>query len=275
MITRAQAETLRNNQNVRVFLDAIAEAEGTTKHGYATAFGGGKLSSLLDHPRKLANFSETTGRRNSTSAAGRYQFLQSTWDEIAKKLGLTDFGPEAQDMAAIALLDRAGALQDVLRGDLQSAARKSGKTWASLPSSPYAQPKKSEAAFNRILSKAAGGTLPAMASTTSTPDALPPASAGGAAVPLINEPAGVMATNFGQSAPNRLSYQDKLDEIERTQSADVQAWEQGMLNAAVDDDAARSRSAALAQFFGEPAIPELQVPEVIDESINRYLAQLT
>ena len=275
MITRAQAETLRNNQNVRVFLDAIAEAEGTTKHGYATAFGGGKLPSLLDHPRKLASFTETTGRKNSTSAAGRYQFLQSTWDDIAKKLGLTDFGPEAQDMAAIALLDRAGALQDVLNGDLQSAARKSGKTWASLPSSPYAQPKKSEAAFNRILSKAAGGTLPAMASTTSTPAALPPASAGGAAVPLIDEPANAVAANFGQRAPTRLSYQDALDEIERAPSEDVQAWEQNMLNAAVDDEAERSRSAALAQFFGEPEIPVLQIPDAIDDSINRYLARLT
>jgi hypothetical protein len=36
-----------------------------------------------------------------------------------------------------------GALNDVLKGNYQAAIQKLGGTWASLPSSPYAQPRKS------------------------------------------------------------------------------------------------------------------------------------
>ena len=275
MITRAQAEEYRNNPNVRAFLDAIAEAEGTTKHGYATMFGGSKLTSLQDHPRKALPFTETTGKKNQTTAAGRYQFLQRTWDDLAPKLALTDFGPVSQDIAAIALLDRAGALQNVLAGDLQGAAKKAGKTWASLPSSPYAQPKKSQAAFDRILAKVSSeaGTLPAVASTAVP---APPVSAGGALVPVINQPADAVAAAFDQyTATKPPSYLAEIEAIQRAPSPDVEAWEQGMMKLAVEDDAQQARNEALAQFFNEPVVPSLAIPESIDESINRYLARLS
>src|SRR5690606_34480755 len=131
------------NPNVRRVLDVISKAEGTDTHGYATAFGGGKLDSLADHPRQLYDFTQTDGKANKTSAAGRYQFLQRTWDDVAGRLGLRDFSPESQDLAAIELLRRAGALEPASMGDFQTALQRSGGTWASLPSSPYAQPKRS------------------------------------------------------------------------------------------------------------------------------------
>lgn len=133
-----------NEPNVRSFLDMIAAAEGTTKHGYNTLFGGGKFENLQDHPRQLFDFTETTGRKNKTSAAGRYQFLSNTWDEQAKKLGLPDFGEQSQDLAAINLLRERGILPDVLQGNWEAAVKKSGPIWASLPSSPYPQPRQSE-----------------------------------------------------------------------------------------------------------------------------------
>jgi muramidase (phage lysozyme) len=134
-----------NEPNVRSFLDMIAAAEGTTKHGYNTLFGGGKFDNLQDHPRQLFDFTETTGRPNKTTAAGRYQFLSNTWDEQAKKLGLPDFGERSQDLAAVNLLRERGILTDVLQGNWQNAVKKSGSIWASLPSSPYPQPRQSEA----------------------------------------------------------------------------------------------------------------------------------
>lgn len=134
-----------NDPNVRNFLDMISAAEGTTKHGYNTLFGGGKFDDLKDHPRILFDFTETTGRKNKTSAAGRYQFLSDTWDEQAKKLGLPDFSPQSQDLATINLLRERGILPDVLKGDWQTAVKKAGPIWASLPSSPYPQPRQSEA----------------------------------------------------------------------------------------------------------------------------------
>jgi muramidase (phage lysozyme) len=123
----------------------ISAAEGTTKHGYNTLFGGGKFENLQDHPRQLFDFTETTGRKNKTSAAGRYQFLSNTWDEQAKKLGLPDFSEQSQDLAAINLLRERGILPDVLQGNWDTAVKKSGPIWASLPSSPYPQPRQSEA----------------------------------------------------------------------------------------------------------------------------------
>ena len=132
-----------DNPNVRSFLDMISAAEGTTQHGYNTLFGGGKVESLADHPRQLFDFTETTGRPNKTTAAGRYQFLSNTWDEQAKKLGLPDFGERSQDLAAVNLLQERGILPDVLQGNWETAVKKSGPIWASLPSSPYPQPRQS------------------------------------------------------------------------------------------------------------------------------------
>lgn len=140
---REQLERYLDNPNVRRFLDYIAQSEGTNEHGYRTAFGGGVIEDLSRHPGKRYKFTQTDGKANTTTAAGRYQFLSSTWNRLSNKYGFSDFGPESQDLGAIALLADAGALDDVVNGDFTSAIEKSGATWASLPSSPYAQPKRS------------------------------------------------------------------------------------------------------------------------------------
>ncbi|WP_315707396.1 glycoside hydrolase family 104 protein [Brenneria uluponensis] len=137
-----------NNPNARSYLDAISRAEGTSGYmnsGYHTMFGGGQVASLADHPRQLKNFQQTNGMWNKTSAAGRYQFTQKSWDEAAKTLGLNDFSPQNQDLAALWLIQRAGQLDNVLNGNFMDATNHLGGVWASLPSSPYAQPKRSAA----------------------------------------------------------------------------------------------------------------------------------
>lgn len=159
MATIQQLQQYAQNPNVRRFLDVIAQAEGTT--GYDTAFGGGTIPSLADHPRQLHSFTQTDGRANKTSAAGRYQFLQGTWDDVAGRLGLTDFGPQSQDIAAVELLRRNGSLEPLLQGDFQTALDRSGTTWASLPSSPYAQPKRSPGFIAGALDKASEMVFPA------------------------------------------------------------------------------------------------------------------
>ncbi|MFW7342864.1 glycoside hydrolase family 104 protein [Pollutimonas sp. H1-120] len=159
MTTAKELYAYAQDPKVRKFLDVIAQAEGTT--GYDTAFGGGTIPSLADHPRQLHSFTQTDGKANKTSAAGRYQFLQGTWDDVAGKLGLTDFGPESQDLAAIELMRRNGALDAVLAGDFDTAIQKSGSTWASLPSSPYAQPKRPDGFISNALDKAATMVFPA------------------------------------------------------------------------------------------------------------------
>jgi len=67
--------------------------------------------------------------------------------------GLNDFSPRNQDLGAVALLAQNGALGDILKGDMTGAVRKSGRTWASLPTAPasYSQPTKSWKTVNKFL----------------------------------------------------------------------------------------------------------------------------
>lgn len=164
----ALVEQLRawgQDPNVRHFLDVVIPgAEGTTEHGYNTAFGGGRFESLADHPRYLKPFKQTDGKTNYTSAAGKYQFLSNTWDETAKALGLTDFGPESQDLGALYLLHQKGVLPYLKAGDFKTAVDRTGSVWASLPSSNYPQPKRDagfiEGLVNRMIPAAQAGVLP-------------------------------------------------------------------------------------------------------------------
>lgn len=142
MATYQQLQQLLNNPNARQMLDIIAKAEGV-KHSYNTMFGNQRINSLQSHPNIRKSFVQTDGKSNVTTAAGRYQFLKGTWDGVARQYGLKDFSPQNQDIAALALMAQNGSLPYVLKGDFQTAVKKSGGTWASLPSSPYAQPKRS------------------------------------------------------------------------------------------------------------------------------------
>lgn len=124
----------------RAFLDAIAAKEAPG--GYDTLYGGGKFKSWADHPRQ--SFIGPTGR--PTSAAGRYQFLATTWDRIAKRLGLKDFSPKNQDTAAWYLANETyrnktgrDLLTDLKSNDpgiVAAAAATMHDVWTSLPGGP-------------------------------------------------------------------------------------------------------------------------------------------
>lgn len=146
----SQLQQAYANPNVRKFLDLIAQAEGV-KHGYNTMFGNERFGNLSAHPNVRKAFKQTDGQTNYTTAAGRYQFLNSTWNNLAKRYGFRDFSPQAQDLGAIALIAGRGALDDVLKGNWQAAIQKTGKEWASLPSSTYKQGKRSWDFVNKHL----------------------------------------------------------------------------------------------------------------------------
>ncbi|WP_174499038.1 glycoside hydrolase family 24 protein [Acinetobacter radioresistens] len=158
MATRQQIEQAVQVPNVRKMLDLIATTEDV-KHGYNTLFGNERINNLSQHPNIKKQFRQTDGKTNVTTAAGRYQFLNGTWNSLAKRYKLNDFSPRNQDLGAVALIAERGALNDVLNGNYQAAIQKLGKEWASLPSSPYAQNKHSWNDVNRIL----GNSQPAKA----------------------------------------------------------------------------------------------------------------
>lgn len=124
------------NERCRAFLALIRKTEGS---GYSTLFGGATFAGFVDHPRQRVS-RPLGGRMLTSTAAGAYQFLARTWDECAAACGLKDFSPASQDTAALFLIDRREALEDVLAGDWARAIDKCNKEWASLPGSPYGQP---------------------------------------------------------------------------------------------------------------------------------------
>lgn len=142
--------------NVRALLAVIRRGEGTADAaGYRRMFGGELFDSYADHPRK--RITKTLGGKAITStAAGAYQFLASTWDETARALGLQDFSPASQDLAAVGRIAARGALDDTKAGRLDAALPKIAKEWASMPGSPYGQPTISTAAAWATFANAGG-----------------------------------------------------------------------------------------------------------------------
>lgn len=129
-----------NNPNVQALLQVIRAGEGTSgPTGYQTLFGGGLFQGFADHPRQAIT-RKLGGRSITSTAAGAYQFLASTWDETARIMGLPDFSPRSQDLGALGRIAARGALADVKAGNFDAAIKKIAREWASMPGSPYGQP---------------------------------------------------------------------------------------------------------------------------------------
>lgn len=124
------------NGNIQAMLRVIRSGEGTADAGgYKRLFGGGSFASFADHPRITVRSSGYT-----STAAGAYQMLATTWDETRRLMNLPDFSPASQDLAAVGRIAARNALNDVLAGRFETAIGKINREWASLPGSPYGQP---------------------------------------------------------------------------------------------------------------------------------------
>lgn len=121
--------SLVNHPNVRAMLRVIRQGESSQDDSIAYRMIVGRVgiafTSFADHPRIF-------GTRTST-AAGAYQITKTTWDETRAKMGLPDFSPPSQDLAALGRIAYRGALPAVLAGDLDTAIRKLRNEWTSLP----------------------------------------------------------------------------------------------------------------------------------------------
>lgn len=150
-----QIATTNFSPHLKAFLDTIAWAEGTTApNGYRMRFGGTFFSDYSQHPDDCIPF-----RHTCSTAAGRYQFLTTTWERLQEELDLPDFSPPYQDLAAKRLIEEEGALADVEAGRFETAVYKVANVWASFPTeagvSYYNQPSqpigKLRSVYNAIL----------------------------------------------------------------------------------------------------------------------------
>lgn len=135
-IEKSSAKSLFS-ANVRAFLDTIGYAEGTGDR-YDYMYTHKVFYSYAGHPRQLQ-----CSYGLCSDAAGRYQFLSTTWDGMRRKLGLPDFSPESQDRAAVQLIKDVGCYSSVVNIDgpnsFSRAAYCVSGQWASFPGSPYGQ----------------------------------------------------------------------------------------------------------------------------------------
>jgi muramidase (phage lysozyme) len=130
---------LLQEPRIKAMLDMIGFSEGT-RDGYGVVVRGRVIgpagspflgrhnvvvTDFRDHPRLLVRVNSSI---NST-AAGRYQFLQRTWDG----LHLPDFSPRSQDLGAIMLMQRRRMIEPLLRDDFDTAVQRGSLEWASFP----------------------------------------------------------------------------------------------------------------------------------------------
>lgn len=70
---------------VRALMRTISAAEAHTVEPYHTLYGGQRINDLTQHPDLCVEIVAGPNEGDCTTAAGRYQFLSTTWLEKAKK----------------------------------------------------------------------------------------------------------------------------------------------------------------------------------------------
>lgn len=113
-----------DDTNARALLNAIAEAEGTSRYanqGYNTQYTGKQFSDLSQHPREILGDPSLR-----SDAAGRYQFLSTTWDSVMGGA----MTPDRQDKAALKLVS--GRKVNIKNGLSINEIYRLGGEWASI-----------------------------------------------------------------------------------------------------------------------------------------------
>ncbi|UFX08700.1 hypothetical protein [Sinorhizobium meliloti] len=107
---------------------------GTESPDYNVLNGGERFSSFADHPRRV-------GRGGTATAAGRYQFVEKTWDRASTAVGAKDFSPASQDRSAWWLAQNdykantgRDLMTDMRAGRYTEIRRALGSTWEGLKS---------------------------------------------------------------------------------------------------------------------------------------------
>lgn len=76
---------------IRALMRTISASESNGKYPYALVYGGKHIHNFEQHPNKCVPIEIGVNRGKCSTAAGRYQFLTSTWEEKATK-----YHPEAK-----------------------------------------------------------------------------------------------------------------------------------------------------------------------------------
>lgn len=135
----AQAQTDLKDPRVQALLAVVRDGESggrydaivNSKQGFSD-FSKHPNVSVLVSPAHPGADGKMRPALHST-AAGAYQMRKSTWDDAAASLGLTDFQPQSQDLAAAHILKETGAIDRLHEGDVPGAIHAAAGQWQIFP----------------------------------------------------------------------------------------------------------------------------------------------
>ncbi len=132
---------------IRALMRTITASEANDPRPYSLLYGGDRVWDLSRHPNRCIRIVAGPNVGNCTTAAGRYQFINTTWDKMAKRYhpgpsGLLfwktySFEPEYQDAVVYRWLSDEQAWgvdisQQLRKGRVNSVLRRLSGTWTSL-----------------------------------------------------------------------------------------------------------------------------------------------
>lgn len=132
---------------IRSLMRTISASESNYPRPYHVIYGGQYISDLSRHPDRCVTITSGPNTGNCTTAAGRYQFLSSTWQQMADSYHPKparfwswhpySFEPEYQDIVVYRwLLDKdfwdADISQMLQQGELNQVLKLLSGTWTSL-----------------------------------------------------------------------------------------------------------------------------------------------
>lgn len=132
---------------IRALMRTISYSEANDPQPYSLLYGGDRFSDFRQHPDRCLTIRTGPNRGDCTTAAGRYQFITTTWELQARRYHPDpdgfwvwrsyDFSPEAQDRVVYGWLSDPAAwgvdLATLLRqGRLDETLEILSPTWTSL-----------------------------------------------------------------------------------------------------------------------------------------------
>lgn len=130
---------------IRALMRTISAAESNLPQPYNVLYSGKYVKSLEKHPQKCVPIKWGPNRGNCTTAAGRYQFLDFTWEEKARQYHPKSqfiwqdysFEAEYQDIVVYRWLSDSQAWGmnlafELQKGNLDKVLQRLSGTWTSL-----------------------------------------------------------------------------------------------------------------------------------------------
>ncbi len=133
---------------IRALMRMISASESNDRRPYSILYGGSHVADLTRHPEKCIRIVNGPNINNCSTAAGRYQMINTTWAAMARKYHPSpdgflwwgtgySFEPEYQDRVVHAWLSDEqfwgmNIPQLLKDGELEQVRRRLSSTWTSL-----------------------------------------------------------------------------------------------------------------------------------------------